>query len=430
MKKNALKTALAVILTIVLGTSVAFAAQVPSDVKGQSCEPAVSALMDAGVITGDVDGLFHPDSTLTRAQVCIMIARAIDKNIASDADASALGNKFSDMNGYDWAAGAIGMMAEKKYAAGYPNGTFKPGADVSVAELLTFVVRACGDKYSDSNIGGTWPENYITAACNLGIIDASAVANDPKGSKAATKAQAAEVIYKALDIIKKANGTPGTPEKDPVVKPEPATLDDFSGKIYGVINKVEIVETKDGTFPEFTVIAAGKEYLLSGKVNAFSESQMDMMETNISSLSADGALFELVSTKGKIKEVNIKEYPLFNDSSFKAKYSEELTYKKWSSILDINKTRKHIKITQKDSVNLFKIETIEEDKYISFKEDALVYFYDAEDEVYELSSVSSLSKYCSIRAYDLTDDDNDAADIILAIKTDEIKKKPTIRPYQ
>ena len=197
--KSKLLKVLAVTLAVALGSVAAFAATVPADVQGTDCEKAVTKLVEENIITGDTDGLYHPDKNLTRAEVSTLIAKAVDPKAA---DSKATVN-YSDMAGYGWAAPFIGLMTEKQIAKGYPDGTFKPGANVKVSELAAFVIRACG--INDGDLEGTWPDNYMKKADEMDLFDAVEGKDhtsmlDP--NVPATKEQAAIAVYNALDQIR------------------------------------------------------------------------------------------------------------------------------------------------------------------------------------------------------------------------------------
>jgi uroporphyrinogen-III decarboxylase len=74
---------------------------IPEDVKGFSYEEAVTALIEKGIVVGETDGLFHPYDTLTRAQACIMIVKAMNAPaIQAAGTQSTAHNQFKDMAGY------------------------------------------------------------------------------------------------------------------------------------------------------------------------------------------------------------------------------------------------------------------------------------------------------------------------------------------
>ena len=179
-------------LILVLSTySFAFAA-IPSDVEGKTYAKAVEALMETGSITGDTDGMFHPDETLTRAQVCSIVVKTADT--VTDGGISG----FADMSGYGWAEPFVKYAVEYGITAGYPDGTFKPGKAVTSNELVTFVLRAAG--YSDSELGGRWPDNYIEKGRQLGLYE-DLPEEMPEN---ALKWMAAQMIYNAMEIIEQA----------------------------------------------------------------------------------------------------------------------------------------------------------------------------------------------------------------------------------
>src|SRR5665647_3479678 len=91
-----------VLVILMLCSGLAFAAAVPSDVSGNVYEEAIKVLSEKGIITGDVDGKFYPDSTLTRAQACIMVVKAINPPAAelTGTAAQPVKSGFADMSGY------------------------------------------------------------------------------------------------------------------------------------------------------------------------------------------------------------------------------------------------------------------------------------------------------------------------------------------
>ena len=47
------------------------------DIKGHWCEETVKTLVEMGVVHGDSDGMFEPDSECTRAEAATMVRNAI-----------------------------------------------------------------------------------------------------------------------------------------------------------------------------------------------------------------------------------------------------------------------------------------------------------------------------------------------------------------
>ncbi|HBG15958.1 MAG TPA: hypothetical protein DDW93_04185, partial [Firmicutes bacterium] len=62
------------ILTLLLVTPVVQA--MPSDIQGHWAEDSISNLVDKGVLNGYPDGSFHPDQSITRAELAKTLAVA------------------------------------------------------------------------------------------------------------------------------------------------------------------------------------------------------------------------------------------------------------------------------------------------------------------------------------------------------------------
>lgn len=107
-----------------------------SDIKGHVHADAIRAIADEGVAGGYQDGTFRPDRVVTRSQMATFIARAFDVPIAS-----AGAPTFSDIS-RDPHRENIRAVADAGIAAGYPDGTYRPGIAVNRGQMATFLARA------------------------------------------------------------------------------------------------------------------------------------------------------------------------------------------------------------------------------------------------------------------------------------------------
>jgi len=214
MRKRIIRIIAVLMILALIGTSTVFAAEpaavtVPSDVKGTTYEEAVKALVEKEIITGDADGMFHPDSNLTRAQACVIVVKSMNPAAAEvTGTATQLVGKsgFADMSGYGWAEGYIKYAVQHGVTKGYPDGTFKPGNKVTMNELITMILRAAD--YTDETLGGAWPSNYVSKAAELDLM-----INIPAPLPTyATKWMAAQLDYNALSKIEAAK--PPVPRLD------------------------------------------------------------------------------------------------------------------------------------------------------------------------------------------------------------------------
>jgi hypothetical protein len=70
---------------------------------------------------------------------------------------------LTDIKGH-WAEASINQAVEKNYVEGYPDGTFKPDANVTRAEFIKMVINALGIVQGPTNPGEHWYDNYVNAA--------------------------------------------------------------------------------------------------------------------------------------------------------------------------------------------------------------------------------------------------------------------------
>ena len=151
------------VLSLVLGSfGMAFAAPL-SDVAGEKCEDAVNVLTNLGVVSGYPNGKYKPDQVVTRAEMAVIIVRALGL-----ADYATGTSSFSDMAGH-WSNPYVAYATSLGIIDGYPDGTFRPDNTVSYDEAAKMLVAALG--YTPDSLQGTWPANYVVKARSLGILD-------------------------------------------------------------------------------------------------------------------------------------------------------------------------------------------------------------------------------------------------------------------
>ena len=97
----------------------------------------VAALANVGYISGFEDGTFRPNAPMTRAQA----AKIIDLSYKLPLEAST-DNPFKDVSNSAWYAAHIRTLVENKVTKGKTATTFEPNANVTRAQMASFVVRA------------------------------------------------------------------------------------------------------------------------------------------------------------------------------------------------------------------------------------------------------------------------------------------------
>jgi hypothetical protein len=90
--------------------------------------------------------------------------------LGDQVEALAARTVFSDVPSTHWAAGYINAAAQSKVIIGYPDGSFQPEKNVTYAEAFTMVLRALG--YGNVvESEGTWPTAYMLKAVELELTD-------------------------------------------------------------------------------------------------------------------------------------------------------------------------------------------------------------------------------------------------------------------
>ena len=117
-----------------------------TDVKaGAWYNNSIATLEKTGVIVDTAKGgAFRPNEAITRAELAAMLAQFADAKPVK-------GMKFSDVSADHWAYDAIAIAAKMGWIEGYPDGTFRPDATITRAEMMTLVNRALERVPSDED---------------------------------------------------------------------------------------------------------------------------------------------------------------------------------------------------------------------------------------------------------------------------------------
>ncbi|HEY9059798.1 MAG TPA: S-layer homology domain-containing protein [Pseudobacteroides sp.] len=159
-----LRVTMFIILIFMATSTVAFAEF--SDVKSDaSYYDAISRLSVFGIMNGDNFNKFNPDSMLTREQFAKIIV--VTAGLGDDANSLKGSTVFPDIPNNSWASGYINVALSKGFITGMPDGKFHPYDKVTFAQTCTVLVRVLG--YTDQDLKGFWPDNYIEKAKVIGL---------------------------------------------------------------------------------------------------------------------------------------------------------------------------------------------------------------------------------------------------------------------
>ena len=103
-------------------------------------------------LSGSTDGGFHPTQKLSRAELAVIL-----NGLGSYAPGTPC---FSDVRSSAWYANAIYALSAAGIVGGYPDGTFRPTAPVTRAELVTMLAKLSGETASQDT---TFPDVSATS---------------------------------------------------------------------------------------------------------------------------------------------------------------------------------------------------------------------------------------------------------------------------
>ncbi|MBN7774081.1 S-layer homology domain-containing protein [Clostridium aminobutyricum] len=462
--KKLLKIGSVILALMLMVTSTAFAATVPTDLEGATCKDAAIALIEAGAITGDTDGLFHPENNLTRAQACVILVKTIDpiaSMVNGTATQSAVKTNFSDLSGYKWAAGYIGYAVEAGIVKGYPDGTFKPGEKVSTNEMLTMILRAAG--YTEAQIGTTWPDDYIAKAKDVDIF--KGIAEDYPVY--ATKGMAAQMTYNQIKQLKamvpSVTETPQGTDSDkatsiPSAKGMTFTtgsfdsdMTNFSGTLVSKTVKIYTYGAKEDYNKEMTFSNKADDYRLDtlykynsaktpawylvedGKItsmilprnvgfsgNAYGVINGTLTTVNVNNESVTG--FETLTATKKITWFGKKGLSVPSLTNGDGQLYELHTSNGEVQSVHTNLTSYRGKVfnelTTSNTWTLVQdygeeVITCADGKMIGVRSNASIYVWDDKKDEYRAGNLSSLKSGKFVRVYDVSDDDVTQADVVI-----------------
>ena len=156
---------------------------------------AINYLADNFILNGYLDATFKPENNITRAEFAKIIISATD---SLDMEAA---SSFSDVSSDHWSYSHISTAYKLGYITGYPDGTFKPDANITRADICTIVNRVLKAKRGENSITFTdadaipdYAKEAVYALAAKGIVNGYADGTFLP-TAFATRAQTAKIIY-------------------------------------------------------------------------------------------------------------------------------------------------------------------------------------------------------------------------------------------
>ena len=159
---------------------------------------AVSTLTNAGILDGYPDGMFHPNDSITRAELAAIATRFYREEEQSMGSAP-----FADV-GSHWAEDEIDLAYTMGLIDGYPDGTFRPDAYITHAETMAIVNRLLGRRPHKDHLPEEgmieWPDNMDRSRWYY--ADVQEATNSHTYSRVASEADNYYEIWRALEPVR------------------------------------------------------------------------------------------------------------------------------------------------------------------------------------------------------------------------------------
>ena len=187
-----LKRALSLLLSstmvlgmLVMGSSAAGYKDVDDSNVNQE---AIEVLQTVGIMTGDQNGNFNPDGSITRNEMAVVMAHLLNL----DYDYYRGTNPFTDVP--EWAAPYVAACAAEGVVAGIGNGQYGGNQKVTAAQASLMVMKALGYFQNAEDFGSDWQVATIRQASYINLFDNIS----SNAESALTRAQVAQLVLNGL----------------------------------------------------------------------------------------------------------------------------------------------------------------------------------------------------------------------------------------
>lgn len=250
--------------------------------ESEQWDNATVLLQQFGIVKGDASGDLRLNDTITRAEmVKVLVAAAGAEELANLLKGAP---SYTDVAADAWYSGYVAFAKNAGIAGGYADGTFRPEAQVTYAEVVAFLAKFLG---IEPVAGAEWPNNYIQAFENAGLaaegLNLAEFANAPavRGwvfvlADNTFRYGGAESVYAYLD------GEPPVLSVDPVAPTTEATKVTVSGKVAGAeslfVNDAAVEFGADGSFSAEVALAVGANSIVIAAVDTVGLEATEVVE--------------------------------------------------------------------------------------------------------------------------------------------------------
>ena len=151
-------------------------------------QEAIEVLQAVGIMTGDQNGNFNPDGSITRNEMAVIMAHLLNL----DYDYYRGTNPFTDVP--EWAAPYVAACAAEGVVAGIGNGQFGGNQKVTAAQASLMIMKALGYFQNAEDFGSDWQVATIRQASYINLFDNI----NSNAESALTRAQVAQLVLNGL----------------------------------------------------------------------------------------------------------------------------------------------------------------------------------------------------------------------------------------
>ncbi len=161
---------------------------------------AVTFVQEQGIVDGYPDGTYKPDQSINRAEFTkIIVGAALNYNSNQDPSGydiyAPVGLSFYDIEDGAWYIPYLRKAVENEIISGYPDGTFKPAADINFVEAAKILVKGFDlEVYSDEE---SWYRPYVEVLEGQKAIPSTIKSFEHK----VTRGEMAEMIYRLKENV-------------------------------------------------------------------------------------------------------------------------------------------------------------------------------------------------------------------------------------
>ena len=161
-----------------------------------SAYPATTYVKDQGIISGYADGTFKPTARINRAEFTKIVVGAQYTQEQLKNCTGEFKVKLKDVDMSAWYGPYLCLAVREGIIGGYPDGTFKPTAEISFSEAAKIIIGVLKPGEATQK-DAVWYRPFVTRLGELNAIPTSVLSFDAK----VTRGEVAEMVYRLLGHI-------------------------------------------------------------------------------------------------------------------------------------------------------------------------------------------------------------------------------------